>query len=154
MFGFEELTYMCDLESYSVVQIRETCQSTLWSLWWHVSVSFYGERGCRDERCPSNILAFGQKETRVYIGTDKLSVFQASSLHVTVVHRAMVVASGYAQQCLAWLNLPVQTAPLSYFWNEGIPSPGGQFTLIFRGFCTGFRGRSGKQCSALFNRFS
>lgn len=99
--------YMHDLESYSVVQIRETCWSALWLLWRHASVSFYGEGGCRDEWCPSNsVLALSQKETRVYIGTDKSAVFQASSLHVIIVHHAVVVASGYVQQCSAWLNLP------------------------------------------------
>lgn len=52
------------------------------------------------------VLALSQKETRVYIGTDKSAVFQASSLHVIIVHHAVVLASGYVQQCSAWLNLP------------------------------------------------
>lgn len=51
---------------------------------------------------PTLVLSFHQKETRVYIWT----VFQASSLHVTIVHCAVAVAGGYVQQCSVWLNLP------------------------------------------------
>jgi len=55
---------------------------------------------------PTLVLAFTQKETRVYIGTGKLAVFQASSLHLTIVHHTVIVARGSVQQCSAQLHLP------------------------------------------------
>lgn len=98
---------MCDLESYSVVQIRESHWSTLQLLWWHASVSLCGgEAAGMNGAHPALVLAFGQKETRVCIGMDKLAVLRASSLYVTIAHRAVVVPSGYVQQCSARLSLP------------------------------------------------
>lgn len=89
---------MCDLESYSVYRsgrpVGVHCDYLDgMPLFPSVVREVAGMNGVH----PTLVLAFSQKETREYIEMDKLAVFQALSLHVTIVHCAVVAAGGCVQ---------------------------------------------------------
>lgn len=110
-------------------------------LWWHASLSFCGGGGCRDKCC----LAFKKRLEYTWGWTDQLF-----SKPWGCVHQAVVIASGYIQQCSAWLSLPEYNWHIfSFFWNDG--SPQGRFALPCRVFCVGFSWSVGDQCSNLWS---